>query len=137
MDTPGPGEKYNAPADEWIELQRSACEEPGVLAGFSHRVNLPSLRGALPLKGSSAQGILTGYTFVPLVRRVDMDRVFRATRESGLFHRVYPYGTGKNDAEKVYKEKPWCHLNCYVLKAKLNDGDHWCQIGAKYNLLQS
>ena len=134
---PGPGEMYKAPSDDWLERQRRAREEPGLLAGFSHVTNLPKLTGTLPLRGTSEQGLHTGYVFVPLVRRVDMDRVYRAARESGLFYHVYPYGTGKNNAEKVYKETPWSHLNCYQLKAKLNEADHWCKIGAKYNLLQS
>ena len=78
---PGPGEKYKAPKDDWLERQRLACEEPGVLAGFSHVTKLPKLTGTLPLRGVSKQGLHTGYVFVPLVRRVDMDRVYRATRE--------------------------------------------------------
>ena len=134
---PGPGEMYKAPSDDWLKRQRRACEEPGVLAGFSHATNLPKLTGMLPLRGVSQRGIHTGYVFVPLVRRVDLDRVYRAIRESGLFYRVYPYGTGRDEAENVYKESPWSHLNCYQLKAKLNEADHWCNIGAKYNLLQS
>ena len=134
---PGPGEKYKAPKDDWLERQRLATEEPGVLAGFSHVKNLPKLTGTLPLRGVSELGLHTGYVFVPLVRRVDLDRVYRATRESGFFHRVYPYGTGKKGAETVYKERPWSHLNCYQLRAKLNKADHWCHIGAKYILLQS
>ena len=38
------GERYKAPDDEIMRLQRTkAIEEPGVLAGFSHVSGLPKL----------------------------------------------------------------------------------------------
>ena len=139
VDVPGPGESYNAPNDPWLEVQRRACEEPGVLAGFSHVDNLPILKAAMPLKGSQAHGVFSGYVYVPLVQRVDMDRIFRAVKDSAILYKVYPYGTGGKGGtvEQIYKVSPWSHLNCYKLRAKFKKQDKYVEIGAKYNSLQS
>ena len=48
------GERYKAPEDEVMRMQRTkAIEEPGVLAGFSHVTGLPTLLGGhvIPKKG--------------------------------------------------------------------------------------
>ena len=48
------GERYKAPEDEVMRMQRTkAIEEPGVLAGFSHVTRLPKLSGGrvIPQKG--------------------------------------------------------------------------------------
>ena len=87
MDKPGPDECYKAPNDDFLRRQRLAKEDPGVLAGFSHVWDLPRLKWKTSQR-SQDQGFLC----IPLTRRVDMDRVFRACRESRKFHKVYAYG---------------------------------------------
>ena len=60
-----------APGDGWLETQKRAMEEPGVLAGFSHTDDLPKLSG-----GRSVDN----YAWAPLARRMDIDHLFRACR---------------------------------------------------------
>ena len=68
-----------------IWAQVSACltfmisEEPGVLAGFSTQENLPDLRGGI------LHDTAVPYAYVPLARRIDIDRVYRVLRESRFF----------------------------------------------------
>ena len=74
MDVPGPGEKYKAPKDDWLARQRRACEEPGVLAGYSHVTKLPKLLGGLVVPWK-------GYAYAPLTRRLDNGRLPRPLRQ--------------------------------------------------------
>ena len=106
-----------------MDRQRLAIEEPGVLAGFSHKENLPAITGSKNVASMS-------YRCCPLHTRMDVDRVFRAMRESELFHHVWPYGSGTGDTETVYKEKPWAHLNCYKLRCKLTIDSPMVEVGA-------
>ena len=120
------GESYPAPRDDFLDLQQLALEDPGVLAGFSHQFNLPMLSG-----NPYQVAFNINYLQVPLVRRMDLDRVYRACLESGKFYDVYPYGMGKDTEEAtIYKANPWEHMNCYTLKAKLKQQDPWHTIGA-------
>ena len=68
------GEAYRAPNDPFMAVQQKATEEPGVLAGFSHRNNLPKLKGGRLIRSKH-------YAYAPLARRLDNDRLFRALRE--------------------------------------------------------
>ena len=128
-------EKYKAPRDLFLAVQRQAVEEPGVLAGFSHRHNLPELSGGLVVAAS-------GCAYAPLVRRLDNDRLFRALRESTVFERVWPWGCGTiAGTQTVYKATPWSHLNCYKLLCTLpgdtqpweiGDCFYWSQPNVRY-----
>ena len=108
VDHKAQGEKYKAPKDEVLQMQRTrALEEPGVLAGFSHHSNLPILSGGHAIHWK-------GYAYVHLQRRLDTDRLFRAFLESHSFE-AWPWGCGpkKDDGNQiVYKETPWTHMNC-------------------------
>ena len=113
LDTIKPDEAYRAPSDPHMDLLRAAIEEPSVLAGFSSTSNLPVLEG-----GKMEQG--TSYAWVPLARRLDNDRLYRAMRESGFFQDVWPWGTYFGDGKPtIYKIEPWAHMNCYKLHCKI------------------
>ena len=68
------------------------------------------------------------------MRRMDLDRVLRACRESKKFHKVQPFGYGCLEKATIYKKSPWEHMNSYTLKAKLEESDPVCEIGANYNV---
>ena len=84
-------------------MQKQAIEDPGVFAGFSHTVDLPKLAGGR---------FRENYGYVALHRRMGIDRLYHACRQSDLFEMVSPYG-GKKNAET------WEHMNVYKLKAEL------------------
>ena len=82
------GGPYRRPADTWQERLKLAMEDPGVLAGFSHTENLPDLVGGLALNED--------YVWAPLRHRMDVDRMFRAMRESNRCTKLCPCGGQTN-----------------------------------------
>jgi hypothetical protein len=93
-------------------MQKQAIEDPGVFAGFSHTVDLPKLAGGR---------FRENYGYVALHRRMGIDRLYHACRQSDVFEMVSPYvcmAERKKNAE-IYKNKTWEHMNVYKLKAEL------------------
>ena len=80
------GELYKSPADPHADLIWRAIEEPGVLAGFSAMRNLPKICGSFAAE--------SGYVWVPLRIRVDLDRVHCQLVGSRSFTEVRPEGSG-------------------------------------------
>ena len=97
------GELYKSPADPHADLIVRALEEPGVLAGYSANRKLPRLQ-------RSSFGVASGYVWVPLRIRVDLDRVHRQLVASRSFTDVQPLGS----CEGPYKEDPWGHMTPFV-----------------------
>lgn len=102
-----PGELYPAPNDE-IMRSLQELEVPGFLAGTSYKLDvgdadLPNLTLLHPESDS------TNYTWLPLARRVDIDRVYRAVEQSGFFETVVPCGS----LNMPLKINPWSHMSPY------------------------
>ena len=69
-------------------------------------------------------------------KRIDVDRLYRAMRESSIFPSVRPWG-GKSNND-VYKKHAWEHMNTYKLKAVLNGQpkNTWVEVGVTDNKKQ-
>ncbi len=94
-----PGETMPRPADAVPVPTLEKLELPGVFAGDS--APLPALTGGF------RQG--DAHVWVPLVVRVDIDRLFRGLREHSLVRDV----TTKGNHGMVYKDMPWTHMSPY------------------------
>ncbi|MCP4240002.1 MAG: hypothetical protein GY772_05530 [bacterium] len=89
-DIRAPGTMYDGPADPGMAERRAALEEPGLLAGTSTSV-LPML-----VLRDVATG---GYKWVPLARRVDLDRLLQLMQQCPEFGAIELLG----DRGSTYK----------------------------------
>ena len=106
-------ESYPAPADDKMAAfagEGVGEEQPGFLAGCSYgkvgaqgwaidNPNMPQLSMRRPPDD-------TNYAWLPLARRVDIDRVFRVIQESRWFTSVTPCGS----LGESLKHQPWAHM---------------------------
>ena len=102
---------YNEPDDTWLQFQHQVKQDPGALAGFSHTRNLPKLEGGR---------IGDNYAYVNVARRMSIDRVLRACRQSDLFAELRPFGRTSDDKE-IYKDDTWQHMSVYKIHAVFKD----------------
>ena len=129
LDAKQDGDLYAGPADSWNKVLSQALEEPGVLAGFSTQENLPDLRGGI------LHDTAVPYAYVPLARRIDIDRVYRVLRESRFFHSVAPWGGrgSPDEGRGCFKTEPWAHLNVYKVLAECGASEEQFEIGVTDN----
>ena len=75
-----------------------------------------------------------GYAYTPLMRRMDVDRLYHALLESNVIDEVWPWGKGPQNGERfVYKVYPWSHMNCCkLLCTTQGDSQKW-EIGVTDN----
>lgn len=117
VDSVAEGQLYPGPADPHMKLLQQSVEEPGVLAGSSAKFNLPNIK-------CTSWQIVGGYIWIPLARRVDLDRVHRQIIACGLFRDVRPVGS----AGGPFKERPWGHMTPYKTQFKYKGGTYQCGV---------
>ena len=109
------GELYPGPDDDMMPTFAGEQERPGFLAGCSYgkvgtnewepqHACMPQLHLAFDEDVDSSN-----YAWVPLARRVDIDRVYRVIKDSNWFQEVEATG----DSNQVFKKIPWTHMSPY------------------------
>ncbi len=104
-----PGATGKREGEHWPHPGDTEDKWPGVSASHCE-VREPPLFSS---GGISGQGENASYVWMPLARRVDLDRVFHAMMEHPqMFENVRPTGEGGF----LYKNNPWAHMNPYHIR---------------------
>ena len=123
LDTVRKDEFYPAPADDKMAaFAGEDQQQPGFLAGCSYGKvgaelwdsNNPNMPQLSMLTTSPAT---TNYAWLPLARRVDIDRVFRVIKDSGWFTSYECCGS----LNMSLKHQPWAHMSPYKVAVTTRD----------------
>lgn len=112
-DAVQPGELYPAPDDEIMRSLRGE-EVPSFLASTTYKIGKIDIEPAdLPKLQRKAlnEAVESNYAWLPLARRVDIDRVFASVDRSAIFDTVQPCGS----LGQALKINPWSHMSPYKI----------------------